>query len=244
MRVSNDVCFLQLELKMPREVVEILLCDIEWFLAGAQFFSTLAYPDQRDRQERRKFEQALVRWTLEWRLEHDAKWREELALIRPGYFSGSDKDHESTIKRGNKRLNERLVAAFYVALPHFRAAESGKMLRRHWIEGLSPTVNNMSQLAALHLGLSIESTSTFKSKMWAPSKPVIHAAAAVHAWQDFYWAKQGRDPNADRKIAMMLLPDMVKEVVEISEELRGMLPQIDQFTIREDETIKFETVQL
>ena len=43
---------------------------------------------------------------------------------------------------------------------------------------------------------------------------------------------------------MMLLPDMVKEVVEISEELRGMLPQIDQFTIREDETIKFETVQL
>jgi hypothetical protein len=225
---------------LPKETITILLCEMDWYLAGAQLVSTIAYPDARDQAERARFEQALVRWTLEWRIREDDNWAREPNILRPAYFSAPEKQHDAILKRGNKRLKERWVAAHFVAMPHFRAVESGKIQRP---EGLAPTVNNMSVLATEYLNLSTESVSTFKSRMWAPSRSVIHAAAAVLVWDTFYWKKQGRNPSTDRKLAMMLLPEMVEEIVDISEELRCLLPAITQFKIKENETIKFETVR-
>jgi hypothetical protein len=228
---------------MPKETITITVCEMEWYLAGAQFVSALAYPDQRDVTERSRFEQALVRWTLRWRMNHDPKWATEPQAVRPAYFSGADKEQDAIVKRGDKRFQQCMVAAYYLAVPHFKAVESGKANKRQWHEGFAPTVENMSLLAVAHLKLSDGSASTFKSRIWARSKPVIHAAAALHFWGTFYWKKEGRNPDANTQMVMMMLPEYVAEIVAMSEELRAMLPQIAQFKINESDTVKFEAVE-
>jgi hypothetical protein len=228
---------------MPRETITITVCELEWYLAGAQFVSALAYPDDRDADERSRFEQALVRWTLDWRMKHDAKWATEPQPIKPAYFSGPDNNHAAILKRGNKKFEQHLVVAYYFALPHFKAVEAGKTMEKQWHQRLPPTVENMSVLAANYLNLSEGSFSTVKSRVWAPSKPIVHAATALHVWETFYWQKEGRKHDVNTRVAMMIFPNYVAEIVAISEELRAMLPQITQFRINESDTVKFETFE-
>jgi hypothetical protein len=228
---------------MPKETIEITVCKTEWYLAGAQLVSTLAYPDQRDIRERSRFRHALIRWALEWRMRKDPNWRNELQLIRPAYFSGADRELDAIVRRGNKRFEERRVAAFFLAVPHFNAVQSGKSRPEQWHESLPPTVENMSMLAVDYLKLKEGSVSTFKSRIWAPSKPVIHAATAWLSWELKYSRSEERDPQVNERMAVMTMPECAAQIVAISEDLRGMLSHITQFKINESETVKFETVE-
>ena len=49
-------------------------------------------------------------------------------------------------------------------------------------------------------------------------------------WNEVLWKKWGRNPDADKQLAFLLLPELVEEVVEIAEEVRQQLFQIQQFT--------------
>lgn len=205
---------------------EIVLSELDWFLGGAQFFALLAYPDDIDSNRRAAFQQAIVRWTLEWRISADDKWARSHQVMIPAYFSGSNDEQDRLMKHGTKRLNDRLVAAHFFALPHFRELDTGVRQRP---EGLVPTINNMAILAAAHRGWSEASFTNAKSNIWGPSRTVIHAAAAYQAWDSVIWQKWGRNPAVDRKLAFLLIPDFVEEVVWIAEYFRSQMHQVKQF---------------
>ena len=223
---------------MPRETIEITLSEKDPYAPGAQFLSVVAYPDPLDKNEREKFAQAIVRWTLERRIELHSEWAQNLQLIRPAYFSGSEKQHDSILKRGMKRVKHRLAAAQFIVMPHLRAIDTGRPQK---VDGFVPTVNNMTILAAGYLGMESGSQATVKSKIWKPSKPVVHAACAYVVWHQILWNKWGRNPKADKQLAFLILPEMVEEVVEIAEVFRGQLADISQFKIQDNETIQFVT---
>jgi hypothetical protein len=225
---------------MPRETIEIVLDELDPYQSGALFFAVLAYPDPRDKNERGRFMQAFVRRTLEQRMELHKDFAQDFQIIRPAYFSGSDREHRAILARGTKRLQGRFAVARFIAMPHFREIDTGRPTR---VESLLPTVNNMAVLAALHLKMSEESFTTVKSKIWKPSKPIIHAATAYIVWDEILWEKWGRNPKVDRQLAFLILPEYVGEVAEISEEFRSQLAVIKQFTILEEETIRFTAWQ-
>jgi hypothetical protein len=149
--------------------------------------------------------------------------------------------HSRVLRRGTKKLNQRLAIAKFLVNPHLRAIDTGRTARQ---AGLLATVDNMSILAGDFLGLSEGSTKTVQSRFWKPSKPIVHAMCAYVIWSEVLWKKWGRNPDADKQLAFLLLPELVEEVVEIAEEVRQQLFQIKQFTIPEHETIKLVTKRL
>jgi hypothetical protein len=176
---------------MPRETIEIVLSDFEPYHAGAQFFATIAYPDPRDTNARDRYFQAIVRRTLECKMQ-DKDWRENLQWIRPAYFSGPDQLHARILKLVGKRLVERATAAAFICMPYLQAVDTGKLQS---VDGNALSVNKLALLAKLDLGLSEGSISTVKSQMWKPTKPVAHAMCAYLQWHQSFSDKYGRDPN-------------------------------------------------
>jgi hypothetical protein len=226
---------------VPRETVEIFLSEEDPYYGGAQFLAGIAYPDPLDKNERNLFLHSLVRWTLEERVRLDPDWAQAAQLIRPAYFSGEQKQIDSALKRGTKKLNHRIAVAKFIVVPHLRTIDTGRLTKVH---GLNPSINNMSHEVMGFLDWHGDSQATVKSKIWKPSRPVAHAASAYVVWYEILWEKWGRNPAANKQLGFLMLPEYVKEVVEISEIFRAQLSQITQFIIREEETIQFVVVNL
>jgi hypothetical protein len=219
--------------------IEIILSEVEPYQSGARFFAAIGYPD--DVEQRQLYFQAIVRYAIDRWMDLDEHWASGLRRIRPVYFSGSDKQQQSILRRGNKRVHERLAAAQFFLLPHLRAIDTGRSQK---VESYEPTVGNMAILTMNFLGMQGDSQATVKHRIWKPTKLVAHAMCAYVVWHQILWEKWGRNPKADKKLAFLLLPEMVQEVVEVSEVFRSQLAQIQQFKIREQETIRFTTLRL
>lgn len=226
---------------MPREEIEITLSEEDPYWSGALYFAHLAYPEFSERTQRDKFHQAIVRWTLFQRIEIDRNWAQNLQIIRPAYFSGDDRLHERILHNGNKRLERRMIIAQLVVLPHLRKFDTG---RTHKPEGLDPTLKNMLVLAAAELGLSESTVNTMANRDWRPVKPVAHAMCAYVVWSTILWEMWERKASVNRKLAFLMLPEYVAEVVEISEHFRPQVCSIADFHISEEQTVRLTTRQI
>lgn len=224
---------------MPSETVEIVLSDLSPYESGAMYFAVVAYPSPDDKNERERFYRAVIRWTIERRMTIDPKWAGSPQFMKPAYFSISQKQSDATLNRGMKQLIRRLTISHHMAVPHLRAIDTGKEQTVGEYK-FAPTVENMALLAADALGMSPKSVPTIKSKNWAPSKPVLHAAAAFWVWHEILWDRLKR-PKIDKTMAFLMMPELVEEVVEYSEIFRQQLLTVKKFTIRESETIHFTT---
>jgi hypothetical protein len=166
----------------------------------------------------------------------DAKWRNELQLIRPAYFSGSNKVQDKILKEGNKHLKRRQIICQQVVLPHLRSFDTGRV---HRVDGGAPNFERTLVRATAELGLSEKSYDTVASRYWKPLKPVAHALCAYIVWSEILWNMWERKSDVDRELAFMMLPEYVAEVVEIAEHFRTQVCQIKDFKIPENNTIRF-----
>ena len=114
------------------------------------------------------------------RAEGDLDFASKVLPIVPAIFVSSDYDCVRALKRGNKKLKHRLAAARWLVMPHFRDEKLKPLQVEEDGEFIIPTLNKMTLVAMEELGWTgkAESVPTFKSKIWAPSRPVVHAAAA------------------------------------------------------------------
>jgi hypothetical protein len=218
---------------MPREIIEIPLTDRDPYYSGALFLATLAYPNADESEKRHRFVRAVGRNSIEQKM-CDPEFLQEPQQIRPIYFMGTDKEHESVLRAGGKRLHRTLIAAQLIAMPHFLALQTGKL---EPVQGFFPNVLNMSILTAAKLKMHGDSAATVKSRIWKPAKAVAHAACAYALWCNF-WESKGHDPNEDRYLAFLCTPSFVAEVVDASEQLRQQISSIRQFKIAEADTIQ------
>jgi hypothetical protein len=225
---------------MPREIVRINVASKFPIEAGARFFATIAYPDNRN--ERERYYLALCRWYVLMRAQDDLRFASTSHFIVPAIFVSSDHDCVRTLNRGNKKLIHRLTATRWLVMPHLRDEKLEPLQVKEHGEFIIPTINKMTLVAMEELGWTgkTESVPTFKSKIWAPSRPVVHAAAAyllgcclaacifpIEQQVDAYFFK-----------ACFEHPSMIATLIGLSEEYRLRLAEIEQFKIKEEETIQ------
>ena len=158
-------------INMPRETISIPLKSLATYEASAVFFSTIAYPNPLEETQRGKFRLALCRWAILQRARHDGQWGRVAQAIKPEIFSQEERLFLQSYKRGLDLLDKRFMCAATIVLPHLSKTPP----RLH---GLKPTVGNLASVLADLFGMSTESQKTIKLRLWAPTKPVAHAAAA------------------------------------------------------------------
>jgi hypothetical protein len=240
---------------MPREVVRIDVSSNFRIEPAARFFATLAFPDAVDRHDREQFWLALCRWYIAKRVNDDAEFGRTPYDIVPAIFTATQQETVRILRRGIKNLHHRITATNWIVMPHLRGRGLMPHLRgvglkpiqiekNGQLESVIPTVNNMSVLAMEELGWrgKGKSVSTLKSKIWAPSRAVVHAAAA---YLRYYWCEDGRMVRPNQIIGSPLFflllehPFVVAKIIKASETIRLMLPSIEQFEIKEEDTIQF-----
>jgi hypothetical protein len=226
---------------MPREIVRIDLSSKFPIEVGARFFSVIAYPDNA--RERDRYSLAISRLYVQRRAENDPEFGRTLHYVVPAIFRASWLDVERAFKTGNKYLRRRIAAARWIVMPHLRG-EGLKPIhveKDGQLQAVIPTLNNMGRFAMDELGWrgTSKSMPTLKSKIWAPSRPVIHAAAACLLWCKIY---ADFDPEKEGDfffLACLEHPSTVGAILRRAEKFRLMLPSIEQFQIKEEDTIQF-----
>jgi hypothetical protein len=225
---------------MPREIVRINVASKFPTEVGARFFATIAYPDNRN--ERERYHLALCRWYLLVRAQRNPGFVSKVHLIVPAIFVPSNYDCMRTLKRGNKKLSQRLAATRWLVMPHLRADQLKPIQVEKNGEFIVPTINKMTLVAMEALGWTgkTESVPTFKSKIWAPSRPVVHAAAAYVLWCHYAARIFPTEQQGDGFFILACLeyPSTIATLIRTSEAYRLKLAKIEQFEIREGETIQ------
>ena len=211
---------------------------------AAIFFTVLAYPSEEQEAERKRFHKALCRWFILRVARNDEFWRWN-QKVRPAYFLNDEKYSSKIFDKGFIQIQYRLTAAWFVAMPHFNAIRTGKLDR---VEGLKPTVTHMLDLARWNLsefGWKPDSASgsTARTKLWKPTRPVVHAAAALlFCMKSIFPA--GTSFGLESVITVCLLDqEMLGIVIYLSEYYRQLLPEIEQFCISDDEVVQFVGVE-
>jgi hypothetical protein len=230
---------------MPRETVRINLSSRFPIEVGARFFSVLAYPNPADLAERKQFCWAICRLYLLKRVQDDPEFGSRPYLIVPAIYATSHYEFIRTFKKGNKKLLHSLIAARWIAMPHLRDDKSRPVQIEKDGEAIVPTVKNMSIVAMEELGWKGKGKSlpTFKSRIWGPSRPIVHAAAAYLLWCHYAERILPAEEQDDSFLFLSCVeqPHSIAAIIKKSENFRLMLPSIERFSIQEDETIQFLT---
>jgi hypothetical protein len=124
-------------------------------------------------------------------------------------------------------------------MPHLKAIELNKEPLSLTVDGFPPTVNNMAILMARDFDLSKGSAATTKARIWAPSKPVIHMAAAIaQLMQGMAKISEAFKDGVPYEAFFVSAP-VLRLAIDIAEIHRLRLPEIKQFAIRGQDTIQF-----
>lgn len=155
----------------PRETVFLRFGSLPVYEAAAEFYAYIAYPDPLEKTQREKYRIALSRWAVLERGKIDKKWNESIeGPIRPIIFSQSQKVFEKTYQDGSNTWWRRGICAATILFPD---------LMEELLDGLAPTVGNLVGMLGNRWGYSESSGKTIESRIWRPTKPVAHAAAAA-----------------------------------------------------------------
>ena len=224
----------------PRETVAIHLTSLSTCEAVSEFYSYIAYPDPTEATERKKYSIALARWAVLQRGEIDKGWNESTDMwpsIRPIVFSQPEQLYLKTYRRGSMIWWRRAQCAFMMLLPH---------LVEDLLGGLSPTVANIALVATGSFGYSTGSQKTVELRIWGPTKPVAHAAAAVMLClgalpdPDQEWDDEHPLCYKQPFLATLFYEDVFRDFLLMPTELlRIQVPSCRRFQIREGDTIRF-----
>jgi hypothetical protein len=224
---------------MPREIIVIPFNSLPVYEASAIFFSTIVYPDALDQTQREKFRIALSRWAVLERAKIDNDWRRSVQQIRPEIFSQEERLYMQTLERGSHLFAKRIVCALTMIGPHL----SKEPLH---IFGYAPTVDNLAAIMAEGMGMSRESYKTIESRLWAPTKPVAHAALALALFVEKRWRAEkilDEEPywlcKHNLLLALLFYADVLTPLVTVSEHLRRHILKMRAFRIKEQNTVKF-----
>jgi hypothetical protein len=220
---------------MPRETIELGLSNPFTIEPMAKFLTFLAYPDPADSTPRAEFCSAISRFAIAGMCDMDPEWASSPQSIRPGFFLGSHLNSSKALRAGCTKLKHRFIAAAYFAMPHLVAQLQGCELVGY--EQYQPTVENLAHLALERLGWEGDSASTVKSRMWGPSRPVVHAAAMLVV--DGLSRELPVEDSDSWILPYFRDSELLRNVLLTSEIARLHLPLVKQFRIKEEDTIKF-----
>jgi hypothetical protein len=149
---------------------------LEIYEAGGLLLTVLAYPGARDADEARSSaHKALCSLALQALAQADPVWAETPQPIRPIYILCSDKQIEKSLRALQRRIRDRMAAA-RMAIAFLKDAEATKP---------PPLPEGVKRLSINELSKLVLSDTTqsepenIETRIWRPSRPVIHLAAAL-----------------------------------------------------------------
>jgi hypothetical protein len=221
---------------MPREIIS-LDRSAPAYEVGAQFLAVLAYPAVEEEHLRLIFWKALCRQTIVECGAADRDFASSHQAIKPEFFIELTEEFaKKSVAAGLIKINERMVAGHWYAAPVL--AQQEKLPEKILVRGRRPTVNQMAFEAQGDLPWKgTDNVPHVKSRVFVPSKPVLHAALAVQTViQDHFAGQPGISTGA-------LLHDIefLALVVDRSEIIRAQILQLPPTKMRIDEadTVKF-----
>ena len=219
---------------MPRETVPIDVLTCPLYEAGATFLAWIAYPGSVEERERRRFLLALCRKFLTDQVKANKDLASRLAKIE--YFTEiDDKLAVTMIKLGYERLRDRHTTAVRYLMPFLKQQKLGLELK---VGGFRITVNNMATLALSDLDMSPCGEANVKDRVFKRSRPVAHAAAAIHFWLQHLNAQQGI-PRPFTHGDLLSYRDFLVGSIGLSERYRQLTILLDNPKIEDHETISF-----
>jgi hypothetical protein len=153
---------------------------LEVYEAGALLVTLLAYPGEsrHDDERRSRVHASLCACTLRALYETDLDWASSLQLVKPTYAFQTERDYQRGLSQLKRRLRDRMIAA-RIAYPFLKEAENGEVPKLpSSVKRLS--INAMSELVLKDAGYS--EPENVETRIWRPSRPVIHLASAVHGY--------------------------------------------------------------
>jgi len=208
------------------------------FDVASELISYVAYP--KNDQKRVRFAAALCRVEHLRQAKNDPQWRFTPRLIKPFVFAPNEQTFRRDLSFGLETLRKHLITATLILLPHLQSFRTGK--KPQTIEGLSPTVDNITQIiAGLEGWDEVESQSTFETRAWSPVRPVAHLAFCI-----FFklFGRLASDTAGQSKTMFDIIspyPDeeSLHDILRTSESVRSILPKLRHLRFTEDETIQF-----
>lgn len=149
---------------------------LEVYEVGAILVTLLAYPEINAADATLgRMHRTLCAHTLHERCETDPEWAAAPQRIKPIYAFISGREIDRNLRPLVRRLRDRMAAA-HMVIPFLQQAQNGRT------PDLPPGVNRLSlnqmaEFVCSDVGQS--EPQNVKSRIWRPSVPVIHLAAAI-----------------------------------------------------------------
>ena len=143
---------------------------------GAALVTILTFSEAGDTDDDRgDVHAALCKWALHSRAISDSEWAGKPLLIKPIYMLLTDDQVDRQLRTLNRRFRDRMIAARMV-MPFLKQTHSGELPK------LDPplkrlTINKMAERVLPISGQT--EPGNVKSRVWRPSLPVLHLAAAT-----------------------------------------------------------------
>jgi hypothetical protein len=151
--------------------------------------------------------------------------------VKPQYVFRDRKIIDSDVAYVAKRLGERMVAG-RMAIAFFQQAELGQL------KPLPKGIQRLSvnQMAEFVLDDAEQAdASNVEQRIWAPSRPVVHLAAAT--------AIKGQEARrSGHELALeTLLADraLIESIVKLAEELEALVAKDPRFPVKADQLLRF-----
>ncbi len=219
---------------MPRETVAINLTSLPVYEAGGVFLAWVAHPGTDEETKRERLYRALCREAIIQLAEGDAEFAWKPQALKPGFFIMGTDEARRVLKEGSICIRDRMTAAAWRLLPFIKQKLIGIEIK---VEGLRLTAENMAIFAADDLGWKEGNESNVKTRIFKPTRPVIHAAAAL-ANAHLLWRQHF--PRRPFTVGYLLRDRLLLEtIVHSAETCRELLPKLANPKISEQETIQF-----
>jgi hypothetical protein len=226
----------QVTLSKPGKNANMRLIDfnrLQLYEAGAMLLAFLAYPGDgaSDEEQRAQLHGALCACTLKAMSYVFPEWAISPQPVKPIYASLSERECKRNLRSLSRRLRDRMVAA-RMAYPFLKEAESGeKCDLPAGMERLS-----LNQMAELVLSDARHSDpDNVETRIWRPSRPVIHLASAVHGYLHL------AGPSAERLGFAPLITDrtVLEYVARNAEYCESLVAKSTRLRINPETLIKF-----
>jgi hypothetical protein len=224
---------------MPCKVVKISISTLPYPEPTAILLSELAFP--KVREESTRFFYAVCQSAILTRAEEDRAWGLQPQRIKPLIFVGSTKIDRKIIRSGETKLNRLFQAGDMIApiiIKHVTHRE------HHRFGRLARKIADLKRDQMYQIGWGSGSRSTFSSRIWRPSRPIIHVAAA------YFLVAQARALEQEQEAVIyprrfhdylycFESPKFLRDVLVAAEGIRAISSILKELDIKEEETIQF-----
>ena len=198
---------------MPREEILLDFSNSETYECGAALLAVLAYPSDLAGAKRRELRRSLCADYL--RSLHSGETDAAIIIpLKPAYVFRREQDTKKDIKTLKRRLRDRAIAA--------------RMIRGFWQQAAGAVINlpigmtklSLNQLAELVAEDAEQSPENIETRIWRPSVPVIHIAAALENIM-LDADRLGHEPISWGHI--LVSRELVAEIVKRAEIIEGFI---------------------